>query len=278
MPIPEDGVVSDDGALSPWASESEDDNDEAIVEYKCFACPSWSMCEVAEQCSQQSFGRVKKSSRHSEARVRNNVFKHLLNSSSHDNLDEDTKKQMAMNAEISERLVERSERSSERRAWQKEKAKRARKQAEQQQVAKRPRKQPGGGGGSGGSASNAAAAGSASHAVVQAVNAATAQLQKAAARFDRMEAVGLAGDDVPVDEGTLRLLPNRALSQAEHVHPVTVNLGDLQYVKDQLDRSVLSMNSASRAMVDAVKSVQTHCKMVQEVTEALQSVITDNRR
>eukprot|EP00929_Paragymnodinium_shiwhaense_P017402 TRINITY_DN12662_c0_g1_i3.p1 TRINITY_DN12662_c0_g1~~TRINITY_DN12662_c0_g1_i3.p1 ORF type:complete len:315 (+),score=97.29 TRINITY_DN12662_c0_g1_i3:111-947(+) len=278
MPIPEDGVLSDDGALSNWVSESEDDKDDMIVEYKCFACPSWSMCEVAEQCSQQSFGRVKKSSRHSEARVRNNVFKHLLNSSSHDNLDEDTKKQMAMNAEISERLVERSERSSERRAWQKEKAKRARKQAEQQQVAKRPRKQPGGGGGSGGSASNAAAAGSASHAVVQAVNAATAQLQKAAARFDRMEAVGLAGDDVPVDEGTLRLLPNRALSQAEHVHPVTVNLGDLQYVKDQLDRSVLSMNSASRAMVDAVKSVQTHCKMVQEVTEALQSVITDNRR
>ena len=58
---------------------------------------------------------------------------------------------------------------------------------------------------------------------------------------------------------------------------VGVTIGDLKYIRDQVERSSLQMRMAARSMVEVVRTLQTHNSNVTEVVQSIGQMI-DQRR
>ena len=120
MTLPAFTLVDDDGVRSPWVSDTEDDDDEDIIEYRALCCPlPDAFAGECNACSANSWNKVRAKSRHSAGRVRNHVFSHCMASSLHDDITDADKEDVCLQFEIHEVVITPAERRRERAAYRK---------------------------------------------------------------------------------------------------------------------------------------------------------------
>jgi hypothetical protein len=263
-------LYEDDRKPSPWESASEDDHSDDQFEWTCLRCPA----DASESpCSKQSWSRVRKTSRHSLDRLRNQVYSHLRSSGLHEDLSNEECKQLTAELEYDEKVISREDRKKERHHWH-----------QMKEAAATDAAQPHGAEPKSGKRAYSAGKSSGSHGshgqkrqqTEEAMAQATATMQGALAALTTAVAARprLADDDqLEIVPRSLAIVPHGGLSPEAHTARVNVSLGDLQFVKDQIDRSALAVNCASRTLVDSVRTLQTHSKVLSEVSDSLAKII-----
>ena len=82
-----------------------------------------------------------------------------------------------------------------------------------------------------------------------------------------------------IDEGLIGgfltiLPPNRhELSSASHSREVPLRLCELQFVKDQLDRSIMALSATARSMVNDIQQMGHQQKLLTEISSSIGNLI-----
>jgi hypothetical protein len=269
-------LYEDDKEASPWESDDENDLLEDVIELQCVRCP-------ADGCSRQSWGKVRKSTRHSLERLQNQIYTHLRCSGLHESLSDEECKEMvkADRLEVEQVIITKAGRKKERNQWKMAKNEEAR--AAKEAAGAEPKH---------GKRSYSSTAGKSSGSgqikrqqTEDLLSQATSTMQGALAALcakvgPQSAAVGPQPAARPADDDAIEIVPRSlavvpadGLSPDAHTARVNVSLGDLLFVKDQIDRSSLAVNCASRTLVDSVKTLQNHGRVLSEVSDSLGKII-----